>query len=68
MTWKTKTAGGYLVRIYAEDGLPPFSIHGAVWDDGEQGQANIDGWHAHTWNEDGSVNKNIQSPYDLVAE
>lgn len=43
-----KTRNGTPFRIYATDGLPSHSIHGAVFIDG--------GWIAYEWTPDGFVN------------
>ena len=42
-----RTRNGRKVRIYATDGLPPHSVHGAFFSDGE--------WHLTGWLSDGTI-------------
>lgn len=44
--WKDKTRGGHPVRIYAEDGSPEWSIHGAI--------QTSKGWEGRSWRPDGT--------------
>jgi hypothetical protein len=43
--WQPVTRGGREVRIYAEDGALPFSIHGAIM--------TLDGWKQCVWTAEG---------------
>ena len=50
---------GGKARIYANDGSPPFVIHGAF--EGTDGQ-----WGAESWTSAGGVCSEINDPYDLI--
>lgn len=59
MKWKDKTCGGYPVRIYAEDGVGKYPIHGAI----NYGE----GWVANTWTSDGEITASrVFSERDLI--
>lgn len=55
---KYKTRCGYPVRIYATDGMEPYSVHGAV-------EISND-WIINIWHSDGSSNIDYSSRYDLI--
>lgn len=45
---EVKTRKGLAVRLYADDGIPPFQRHGAIFVDG--------GWVSYEWTADGYRN------------
>jgi hypothetical protein len=46
--WRDAVVCGKPVRIYAEDGVPPWTIHGAVF------ESRFKGWEVGRWKSDGS--------------
>jgi len=56
--WNNKTRGGKDVRIYAEDGVGTYSIHGAIRESA--------GWITTTWTKDGKNEAGGSSDEDII--
>ena len=53
-----RTRDGREVRIYAVDGQKPFSVHGAMLNDGQ--------WAPNEWYDDGTIYRDHESNADLI--
>lgn len=53
-----QTRDGREVRIYAQDGLPPWTIHGAI--------KRPDGWEFRVWPGNGQLDGYFEWDYDLI--
>lgn len=58
--WEDKTVGGFEVRIYAEDGIHPYPIHGAVLSGG--------GWRQFLWTTEGKYAPTPNHALDLIPK
>lgn len=53
------TRDGCPFRFYANDGIAPYSIHGAVYNEYE-------GWQSYTWTPEGRFNIDHETNLDLL--
>ena len=60
MKFEDKTKNGLMVRIYATDGVAPYPIHGAVYDEKHKG------WVFQEWTKDGRSVMAQESGLDLI--